>query len=107
MNKSDYHTLFAAIATVMLFSCRQTPKQDATRFTDTEVVHRLQDELTQVIIYDVFTPPVASRIYAYSSLAGYEAIRWADSSSWSLAERMHGFGPMPRPEAGRKYDFGL
>lgn len=75
--------------------------------SDVEVVHQLQDELTQVIIYDVFTPPVASRIYAYTSLAGYEAIRWKDTSSFSLAEKMNGFPSMPRPEAGKPCNYTL
>jgi hypothetical protein len=33
--------------------------------------------LPRVIIYDVFTPPVACRIYVYSSLASYEALRYS------------------------------
>ncbi|MFB9841719.1 hypothetical protein ACFFOO_05005, partial [Mucilaginibacter ginsenosidivorans] len=32
-----------------------------------DVLHANEDALTQVIIYDVFTPPVASRIYGYTN----------------------------------------
>lgn len=81
-------------------------KEDHTQ-DEKEIVHRLQDELTQVIIYDVFTPPVAGRIYAYTSLAGYEAIRWKDSASVSLAAKMNGFAPMPLPQSGKTYNFTL
>jgi hypothetical protein len=107
MCKAKLPIFLLAIFSMTLACCKQNAEKDSARFSETEVVHRLQDELTQVIIYDVFTPPVASRIYAYTSLAGYEAMRWADSSAWSLTERMHGFEPMPRPEPGKKYDFGL
>ena len=35
-----------------------------------KVVH----DLNYVIIYDIFTPPVASRIFAYSNLAAFEVL---------------------------------
>lgn len=66
-----------------------------------------EDQLTQVIIYDVFTPPVSSRIYVYASLASYEAIRYSNPSAGSITEKLHGFAPMPQPEAGKKYEYTL
>ncbi|HVZ57852.1 MAG TPA: vanadium-dependent haloperoxidase [Chitinophagaceae bacterium] len=74
---------------------------------DTDVLHANQERLTQVIIYDIFTPPVAARIYAYTSLASYEAIRFASPGAPSLTARMHGFAPMPLPDTGKAYDFTL
>ena len=38
-------------------------RQQTIRLPDAEIIHQNQDQLTQVIIYDVFTPPVASRLY--------------------------------------------
>lgn len=37
-------------------------------------LHRAQRAVTAVIVHDIFSPPVASRIYMYSSLAAYEAL---------------------------------
>jgi len=79
----------------------------ADRLSDTEILHQNQDQLTQVIIYDVFSPPVASRIYAYSSLASYEAIRFAQPGSNSFATVLNGFNPLPKPEKGKEYAFTL
>lgn len=91
-------------STVFFLSCSQH-KETAP---DSEaVLHQNQDELTQVIIYDVFTPPVASRIYAYTSLASYEAIRFAIPGNQSLTEKMKGFGKMPVPDSNMQYDFTL
>lgn len=73
----------------------------------TDVLHENQDQLTQIIIYDVFSPPVASRIYAYTSLASYEAIRFAKPGNESIAEKLNGFGKMPQPENGKQYDYTL
>ena len=63
--------------------------------------------LTQIIIYDVFTPPVASRIYVYSSLASYEAIKYSKEGTPSIAEKLKGFGKMPQPEKGKNYNYTL
>jgi hypothetical protein len=75
--------------------------------SDAEILHRNQDMLTQVIIYDVFTPPVACRIYVYSSLASYEAIRFSEEGTASIAEKLHGFQKMPQPEKGKNYNYTL
>lgn len=72
-----------------------------------EVLHQNQDLLTQIIIYDVFTPPVASRIYVYSSLASYEAIRFSKEGTPSIAEKLKDFGKMPQPEKGKEYNYTL
>lgn len=81
--------------------------KEPARLDEAEILHQNQDMLTQVIIYDVFSPPVASRIYAYSSLASYEAVRFAEKGSTSIAERLNGFGKMPQPVAGKTYNYTL
>lgn len=75
--------------------------------TDAEILHQNQDQLTQVIIYDMFSPPVASRIYVYSSLAAYEAIRFSKEGTSSIAIKLKGFDLVPEPIKGLSYDFTL
>ena len=88
----------------LLFSCKEKNK---VAIVDADVLHENQFRLTEVIIYDVFTPPVASRIYVYSSLASYEAIRHSKPGSVSIAAKLHGFMPMPEPEKGKTYNYTL
>ncbi len=100
--------LLCLIAALLFGSCKNAGNPTALSNVNTvEAIHQIQDELTQIIIYDVFTPPVASRIYTYSSLAGYEAIRFLDTSRHSLVAHMNYFGPMPVPDKNKQYDFGL
>ena len=75
--------------------------------SDAEILHNNENELTKVIIYDVFTPPVAARIYAYANLASYEAIRFSDPKYASLTAQLKEFGKMPEPEKGKKYNYAL
>jgi PAP2 superfamily len=85
--------------------CNQ--KKPSKPIDDAEILHQNEDMLTQVIIYDVFTPPVAARIYVYSSLASYEAMRFSKQGAESITEKLHGFAKMPEPEKNKKYNFTL
>ena len=55
-----------------------------------ELQHYLVGKLTDAIIYDIYSPPVASRLYAYTNLAYYEAIRPAYQSN-SITNQLKGF----------------
>ncbi len=60
-------------------------------------LHRALDKLTEIIVYDIFSPPVASRIYAYASIAAYETICQDSSDHPSLVGHIAGLKPLPRP----------
>jgi hypothetical protein len=102
MNKTLLSILFLVV--LAFAGCKN---EDVQRLSDAEILHQNQDQLTEVIIYDVFSPPVASRIYAYSSLASYEAMRFAQPGSKSMASALNGFKAMPLPETGKDYDYTL
>ena len=89
---------------ISVSSCRQ---EQSVRLSDSEILHQNMDQLTQVIIYDVFTPPVARRLYVYAALASYEAVRFSREESLSITARLKGFDPMPEPEEKMDYDFTL
>jgi hypothetical protein len=85
-------------------SCKGPSTQaDAAALNDPEFLHRGIKRLNDVVIYEIFSPPVASRIYGYASLSAYEALRWTDTSYPSLAAQLKGFPEMPVPDPGKKY----
>ncbi|WP_158858365.1 vanadium-dependent haloperoxidase [Lunatibacter salilacus] len=50
------------------------------------------DQLTDAMVHDIFSPPVASRIYAYAALAPFEVAAFADSANiQSLMGQLNGF----------------
>ncbi|HVV04787.1 MAG TPA: vanadium-dependent haloperoxidase [Puia sp.] len=75
------------------------------RADDPQLIHQCIKEVTDVIVHDIFSPPVASRTYAYLTIAGYEAARQGNTSFLSFSGRLHGLSAVPAPEAGKKYDF--
>jgi hypothetical protein len=82
-------------------------KKAKVEISDADILHNNEDQLTQVIIYDVFTPPVASRIYSYSSLASYEAMKYSNPKYKSITKNLKGFKEMPQPEKGKSYNYTL
>jgi len=97
---------FQAVLLTVLFALGCTHKK-IPLLKDTDVLHENEHQLTQVIIYDVFTPPVAARIYGYTSLASYEAMRYADPKYNSIITQLKGFGTPPQPQKGKTYNFTL
>ena len=61
-----------------------------TDYTRGTTISDWNQELTRTILKDLFPPPVASRIYAYTHLAAYEALRYAYSSAPSFAAQLKG-----------------
>jgi membrane-associated phospholipid phosphatase len=104
MQKKLFSKAIAIACLLAMVGCNSKSTQ---QLSSVDVLLENEDQLTQVIIYDVFTPPVSSRIYVYASLASYEAIRYSNPAAKSITEKLHGFTPMPQPEAGKKYDYTL
>jgi len=71
------------------------------------IAHHCQKKLTEIIVVDVFSPPVASRIYAYCSLAFYEAARYEQKNSTSLVRQLRGFSTFPTPAKEKPYNFQI
>ena len=74
---------------------------------DPMLIHRSMKKLTDVIVYDIFSPPVASRIYAYPSIAAYEALIHAHPGYQTLASQLNGLEAVPNPEADQEYSYPL
>ncbi len=60
-----------------------------------EHFHESIDRTTTVIIHDIFSPPVASRIYAYPSIAAYEILASNSEEFTPLAGQLNGLSEIP------------
>lgn len=88
-----------------LFSCKQ---KDYTKYTADPVLYcKTVKRLNDVVLYNNFSPVVASRNYAYANIAAYECIVAGDSSYQSLSGQIKHLPQMPKPEAGKKIDYHL
>lgn len=71
---------------------------------DASYLRDAQKKLTDNIVHDIFSPPVASRIYVYASIAAYEAAIQGDETYLSLAGQLNQLSPIPDPEEAEKVD---
>src|SRR5260221_14708286 len=78
-----------------------------TKVQDPELFHQSMKEITDRIVHDIFSPPVASRIYAYATVAGYEAIIHQDKNYQSLAGQLNGLKEFPQPDSTKEYCYRL
>lgn len=91
----------------LLHSCAEEHNlQELDAFSQPQLIE-WNRKLTDVIISDIFTPPVASRIYAYPNIAAYEALRHTDPAYQSLAGKLNELPPPPQPEAGAEHYYPL
>ncbi len=114
MKKITNRVLYLFITGVLLAGCAQSKSNNDMVETDklfdindAAILRNNQKRLTDLIIYDVFSPPVAVRIYAYTALAAYEAMRFSKPNYPSLTAQLKGFAPMPQPESGKEYNYML
>ena len=68
---------------------------------DPELLHASVQQMTAVMIRDIFSPPQASRAYAYASVAAYEALAASHPRYRSLAGQLNGLSSAPRPDTSR------
>jgi hypothetical protein len=91
----------------LLRGCSGAPGDDAPQLSDAERLHAAVRQVTGVIVYDIFSPPQASRVYAYASVAAYEALRPAHPEYRTLAGQLNGLGPVPTPAPNAEWSPAL
>jgi len=88
-------TLFALI---ILFSCKKGKPGYNAIFDDPDTYCKSVYELNTVVMGNNFSPIVASRNYAYATIAGYEVIAGLYPNQYnSLAGQLKGLNNIPKP----------
>ena len=82
----------------LLLGCQPDPGTYQQAARDARLYHRTVKQLTDIIVYDIFSPPVASRIYAYPNVAAYEVMALVNPNYRSLAGQLTGLAPIPHPQ---------
>ena len=88
-----------------LASCTRDNEHWRADAAQPEALHYAMQGVTDIIVHDIFSPPQAARIYAYASLAAYEAARHGDSAYLTLAGQLNELDALPQPDPGADYSF--
>ncbi len=91
MTKS--RSLFLITSSLLfLNACQKEEKQIVITAQD---YHNAVDKITEVMVHDIFSPPVASRIYNYANIAAYEVIRQEGAGYNTLSNQLHNLKNIP------------
>ena len=101
--------LSAGAVTLTATGCSRTAtaRGDTLTSADATPLHDAVKQVNDVIVYDIFSPPQASRVYAYASIAAYEVLRQADSGYVSLSGQVRDLTPVPARTPGRDVSLPL
>jgi hypothetical protein len=98
------HTAAALLAACLLqTACTNASGDYRAQPPDAELLHAAVQQLTGVIVYDIFSPPQASRAYAYATVAAYEALRHDDTTYQTLTGQLNGLTAVPAPQPDSEY----
>jgi hypothetical protein len=71
------------------------------------LLHRAEKTLTKTIVHDIFSPPVASRIYLYANAAAYEALIPGNAVYRSLEGQIRNFPKMKLVVPDKRINYEL
>ena len=79
---------------VFLGACSKSKKIEIS----TDQYHAAVDNVTQIMLHDIFSPPVASRIFVYPNIAAYEVIAQNNADYQSLQKQLNDLDSIPNLE---------
>ncbi len=101
MNLNKLHQRVAAALLLVALVCG--PAKNFAQQKE-QVLHNLNRLLVNTVMEDLFTPPIASRIYVYPNIAFYECIRLDDPSLPTLTGKLNGLKSLPALPPGKTVD---
>jgi len=86
---------YLIILLIVITSCQSNDKYKGS-LNDPEIFQYAIKSLTDIIVYDIFSPPVASRVYVYPTIAAYQVIQKQNDSTYlDLAGQLKGLDRVP------------
>jgi len=101
------YAIFLSLVVTAFTACQEQKEFEISKQEEAEMLHRSVHKLTEVIVHDIFSPPVASRIYAYTSIASYEAMVPSDVEYKTLAGQLNELHTVPQPKRDEDIYFPL
>ncbi|MDB5260750.1 MAG: phosphatidic acid phosphatase [Adhaeribacter sp.] len=87
----------------LTLGCQKPAKDYKAAAANPEFLRQSVNKLTAVIVHDIFSPPVASRIYAYPHIAAYEVLIHDYPQYQSLKGQLKDFTGVPQPAKDSVY----
>ncbi|MDN3643541.1 vanadium-dependent haloperoxidase [Lutimonas halocynthiae] len=72
-----------------------------------EDFHKSVDKVGQIMVHDIFSPPVASRVFSYPNIAAYEIMAQGNPKYASLEGQLTALTRVPSPETTEGLNYQL
>jgi len=97
--------LFSVVLALMWFGALGAATAQTNTMKAEEVLHTWYDLGLELVWHTpTYSPPVASRSFAYLGVTAFEAVATGSDELQTLADQLHGLKPGPQREAGKTYD---
>lgn len=98
-----YISVFLIFLIVLMSSCQ---KKEPIVITPDDF-HNTIDRVVEIMIHDIFSPPVASRIFVYPNIAAYEIVALKNKKYKSLSNQLSELKSIPEPENSENINYEL
>src|SRR6185312_723133 len=107
MKKNNFHGFIFFCLLVALFagSCKQKNNDYIKVMHDPLLYSHVMHKISYVVIYDIFTPPVAARVFAYSNLAAFEVLASEGNHFPTMQKKVMNLTNIPKPAKNAKIDY--
>ncbi|GLU43580.1 hypothetical protein Musp01_12040 [Muricauda sp. NBRC 101325] len=106
INREAMKKRISLIAAVLLVLASCQKKHEPIEISP-EVYHASVDKVIEIMIHDIFSPPVASRIFAYPNVAAFEIMAKKDANYTSLSGQLTDLGNIPDPKSTENLNYDM
>lgn len=96
--------VFTLLTIALLVSCNK--KEEPIIITSADF-HKSVDKVGEVMVHDIFSPPVASRIFAYPNIAAYEIIAQQNDMYLPLKGQLTDLDEIPKADTSKSINYQL
>ncbi len=94
MDLKKYSFWCLVVFSMACLGCKNTVElsklESSQLLKDPSYFHESLDQLTDIIVHDIFSPPVASRVYVYPCVAAYQVLQRDAKSMSDLSTKLRG-----------------
>lgn len=102
--KCNKCVLALVITIVFMTSCKQN--HESIKVTPQDF-HNTINRVIDIMVHDIFSPPVASRVFAYPNIAAYEIVALNNPEYKSLSGQITHLSHIPKPDANKDVNYQL
>jgi len=92
---------------VLIIGACSTEQNDGPIDITPDELHASVDKVTEIMVHDIFSPPVASRIFAYPNIAAYEIVARYNDEYRSLVGQVRDLTPIPEADSTKAINYEL